>query len=179
MIRIFLIGYMGVGKTTAGKELAKSLGLEFLDLDQFIQSRYNKSISRIFEEEGEEKFREIENNILKEVSEFENTVISTGGGAPCFHDNMEIMNNAGITIYLKADAELLANRLNTCKDKRPLIKDKSPEELTQFVADSLDKRSFYYEQARIVFEAEQLVNKEDTDKYVSSLIEKLNIHKQV
>lgn len=173
MMRIFLIGYMGVGKTTAGKELAKNLGLEFIDLDLYIQSRYNKAISQIFEEEGEPKFREIENRMLKELSEFENVVISTGGGAPCFYDNMKIMNESGITVYLKAEATLLAERLNTCKEKRPLIKDKNQEELLEFVSESLEKRKFYYEQAQIVYETEELVKKEDTEEYVLKLIERI------
>lgn len=179
MIRIFLIGYMGVGKTTAGKELAKSLGLEFLDLDQFIQNRFNKSISQIFEEEGENRFREIENRVLKEISEFENVVISTGGGTPCFFDNMQIMNDSGMTVYLKASSGLLVDRLETCKDKRPLIRDKSSEELTLFVSKNLKNRAPYYERAQIIFETNELVTKEDTSKYISLLIEKINSHKHV
>jgi len=174
MIRIFLIGYMGVGKTTAGRELAKCMNLDFIDLDLFIQNRYNKAISCIFEEEGESGFRIIENKVLREIAEFENVVIATGGGAPCFYDNMEIMNNAGLTIYLKATPELLAERLNDCKEKRPLIKDKDEKELLSFVTESLEKRNPYYMQAQIILETDELVNKYDTERYISLLIDKIN-----
>lgn len=174
MTRIFLIGYMGVGKTTAGRELAKSLNLEFVDLDHFIQSRYNKTISQLFEQFGEDGFRDIENKILKEVAQFEDVVISTGGGAPCFYDNMEVMNSAGITVYMKASPQLLSERLNSCKDKRPLIKDKDEKELLLFITENLNRRESYYRQAKIIFEANELVNREDVDKYVHLLIERIS-----
>ena len=92
MKRVFLVGYMGAGKTTVGKELAKLAGLSFIDLDYYIEGRYHKAVSQIFAERGEEAFREIERNMLHEVAEFEDVLISTGGGAPCFFDNMEFMN---------------------------------------------------------------------------------------
>ncbi|PXV64137.1 shikimate kinase [Dysgonomonas alginatilytica] len=174
MTRIFLIGYMGVGKTTAGRELAKSLNLEFVDLDHFIQTRYNKTISQLFEQFGEEGFREIENKILKEVADFEDVVISTGGGAPCFYDNMETMNAAGTTVYMKASPELLSERLDLCKEKRPLIKDKNKEELLLFIKENLSRREPHYSQAKIIFEADELVNREDVDKYVLLIIDKIN-----
>lgn len=173
MRRIFLIGYMGVGKTTAGRELAKVMDLEFIDLDHFIQNRYNKTISQIFEEVGEAKFREIENKILKEVAEFENVVVSTGGGAPCFFDNIDIMNASGITVYLKASPALLSARLNTCKEKRPLIKDKNEAELLEFVAANLDKREPFYGRAKVIFETEELVNREDVQPYVLKLMDRI------
>lgn len=173
MKRIFLIGYMGAGKTTAGKELAKVLELEFIDLDHFIQARYQKTVSQLFQDVGEAEFRKIESTVLKEVGEFENVVISTGGGTPCFFDNMEYMNKAGTTVYLNAAPEALAARLNTCKEKRPLIKDKNEEELFAFVVESLEKRNPYYIQAQIIFETEELVNRDDVNKYVQQLIDKL------
>ncbi|MBF0650917.1 shikimate kinase [Dysgonomonas sp. GY75] len=173
MKRIFLIGYMGAGKTTAGKELAKVLELEFIDLDHFIQARYQKTVSQLFQDVGEGEFRKIESSVLKEVGEFENVVISTGGGTPCFFDNMEYMNKTGTTVYLNAAPEALAARLNTCKEKRPLIKDKNEEELFAFVVESLEKRNPYYTQAQIIFETEELVNRDDVNKYVQQLIDKL------
>ena len=173
MKRIFLIGYMGAGKTTAGKELAKVLELEFIDLDHFIQARCQKTVSQLFQDVGEAEFRKIESTVLKEVGEFENVVISTGGGTPCFFDNMEYMNKAGTTVYLNAAPEALAARLNTCKEKRPLIKDKNEEELFAFVVESLEKRNPYYTQAQIIFETEELVNRDDVNKYVQQLIDKL------
>ncbi|WP_165026090.1 shikimate kinase [Dysgonomonas sp. ZJ279] len=173
MKRIFLIGYMGTGKTTAGRELAKALGVEFVDIDHFIQARYLKSVSQLFEDVGEAEFRKIESNILKEVGEFEDVVISTGGGTPCFFDNIDYMNRVGTTIYLKASPEALSSRLNTCKEKRPLIRDKNEEELYAFVVESLQKREPFYSKAGIIFETEELVNREDVDKYIQQLIAKL------
>jgi shikimate kinase len=90
----FLIGYMGSGKTTLGKQLAKKLNLQFVDMDLFIENRYHKSISEIFKEKGEDGFREIERRTLQEIAGFENVIISTGGGLPCFFDNMDLMNKS-------------------------------------------------------------------------------------
>src|SRR5690554_5919230 len=111
MKRVFLIGYMGSGKTTVGKKLAQSLSLSFIDLDDFIQNKYRKTIADIFADLGEEGFRKIESKALREVSEIEDVVISTGGGAPCFYDNIEVMNNAGVTVYIEVDPQELASRL--------------------------------------------------------------------
>ena len=118
MKRVFLVGYMGAGKTTVGKELAKLAGLSFIDLDYYIEGRYHKAVSQIFAERGEEAFREIERNMLHEVAEFEDVLISTGGGAPCFFDNMEFMNASGTTVYLKVSVEELAKRLELWKHTR-------------------------------------------------------------
>ena len=142
---------MGVGKTTIGKQIAQRLGREFVDMDLFIESRYHKAVSNIFAEKGEDFFREIEHRILQEVALFENTVIATGGGTPCFFDNMDRMNRSGITIYLKMSADELVQRLMASKHERPLIKDKNTEELTQFVTGSLAKREVWYNRATIIF----------------------------
>ena len=111
MRRIFLIGYMGAGKTTMGKELSKQSGLSFIDLDHFMEGRYRKTVRQLFEEKGEETFRQIEKKALHEVADFENVVISTGGGTPCFFDNMAYMNSIGTTVYLKASPQGLSERL--------------------------------------------------------------------
>ncbi|NDV79387.1 shikimate kinase [Dysgonomonas sp. 511] len=173
MKKIFLIGYMGAGKTTAGRELAKKMGLDFIDLDHFIQGRYQKTVGQLFQESGEEGFRNIERNMLHEVGEFENVVISAGGGTPCFFDNMDYMNAVGTTVYLKASPEALSARLNTCKDKRPLIKDKNEDELYTFVCETLSKREPFYLQAAIIFEMEELVCRDDIHKYIDKLIDRL------
>lgn len=171
MKRIFLIGYMGTGKTTAGRQLAKELNLVFYDLDHYIEARFQKTISQIFEQEGEDRFREIESSMLKEVGEFENVVIATGGGTPCFFDNMSYMNKQGQTIYLKASAEALTKRLINCKmNKRPLIKDKSESELLQFVKENLAKRESSYMQATIAFETENLIDNSLVEEYVERLL---------
>lgn len=176
MKRIFLMGYMGAGKTTAGRELANQLELEFIDLDHYIQARYQKTVNQLFEEYGEAGFRDIERKMLHEVGDFENVIISTGGGTPCFYDNINHMNSVGTTLYLKASPEALSARLNTCKDKRPLIRDKDETELYNFVVENLKKREPFYSQAKIIFTTEELINREDVEKYVKQIIEVLGKH---
>jgi len=161
MKRIFLIGYMGAGKTTVGKDLARRTGLSFIDLDGHIEARYHKTVGQIFEEKGESGFREIERKMLQEVGTFENVIISTGGGAPCYSDNMDIMNKTGKTIYLKVSVEELAKRLELCKQTRPVLQGRSGEELKEFIADSLAQRERYYNQAEIVFDAEKMLTESD------------------
>lgn len=164
MKRIILIGYMGSGKTTVGKALAKDLGLQFYDLDWYIESRRRKTVPELFAERGEEGFREIERNMLHEVAEFEDIVLSCGGGTPCFFDNMDYLNSQGDVIWLKADAEVLYRHLLMGKTERPLLKGKSPEELIAFIKEQLEKREPYYSRARYVLD----VNLMDT-------YEKINI----
>lgn len=169
MTRIFLIGYMGAGKTTLGKVLARRMQLSYIDTDHFIECRYHKKVSDIFAHEGETRFREIEHRILLELSELEDTVVSTGGGLPCFYDNMQVMNRAGITVYLEVSVEELAARLEASKNVRPVLKNRSGSELTDFIKGSLAQRSDFYKQARIRFETGQM----DTKKEVDALAERL------
>lgn len=170
MKRIFLIGYMGVGKTTIGKELAEKLNLPFVDTDLFIEDRCRKKITDIFVEKGEKNFREIEKKNLQEIiHRWENIIVSTGGGIPCFSNNMKLMNASGITIYLKIATELLIERLINMKSVRPLIKDKSPEEIKCFVADNLVEREPFYNQASIIFP----INKLTMDDIIKSLMLKI------
>lgn len=150
MKRIILIGYMGSGKTTVGRALAKDLGLQFYDLDWYIESRRRKTIPQLFAERGEEGFREIEHNMLHEVAEFEDIVLSCGGGTPCFYDNIDYMNSLGEVIWLKADPEVLYKHLLMGKTERPLLKGKSPEELIIFIREQLEKREPFYSKARHV-----------------------------
>ncbi|MDR2805473.1 MAG: shikimate kinase, partial [Dysgonamonadaceae bacterium] len=119
-------------------------------------------------------FREIEREVLQEVAQFENTIISTGGGAPCFFDNMDWMNRTGITIYLKVSVSELTRRLITGRQKRPLIRDKNREDLEQFIAANLNKREAWYNRATIIFPAEQLQTKKGIDTIVNDLIERIN-----
>jgi shikimate kinase len=147
MKRIFLVGYMGSGKTTIGRELSKKLGFEFIDTDIYIENRFHKTINEIFATMGEEKFREIETNILKEVSDFENVIIAAGGGTPCFNNNMEIMKEKGTVIFLNPDLDELTYRLNLVKATRPLIKDKTEAEMRGFTEKMLASRMPFYEQA--------------------------------
>ena len=159
MTRILLIGYMGAGKTTLGATLAETLGLSFIDLDLFIEERFRKSISQIFAEKGEEGFRLIEQRMLHEVAEFEDVIISTGGGTPCFFDNIDYMNSKGITVYLQVPVERLLTRLSIARNKRPLIKDKNDEELLSFIQEQLAKREPYYTKAKHIFISDKLENK--------------------
>lgn len=178
MKRIFLVGYMGVGKTTLGRELAKSLNLTFIDLDQFIENRYNKTVAQLFAELGENKFREIENLVLKEVSTFEDVVISTGGGTPCFFDNIDTMLSMGQTIYLKTDIPVLFKRLNLCKAKRPLLKDKNDQELFQFISDNIKKRHPFYVKSHDIIHLKEFNKKQDIDEAVNSLVDIINNKKE-
>lgn len=143
---------MGCGKTTTGKRIAKKYGLDFIDLDHYIENRYFKTIPQLFEEKGEDGFRQIEHNMLIEVSEFENAVISTGGGAACFFDNMDIMNKSGETIYLKASPENLFKYLKTATQNRPLLQGKNDEELLHFIKEGLEKREPFYMKAKHIMD---------------------------
>ena len=167
---IFLIGYMGSGKTSVGKRLARKLGLQFIDMDCFIENRYRKTVSQLFAEKGEDEFREIERNVLTEISGFENVVVATGGGLPCFYDNMDRMNASGLTVYLKVSEKELAERLNANKRNRPLIKDKNKEEIQRFIAETLARREFFYNQASVIFETERLSTRSDVADTTAHLI---------
>ncbi len=168
-MRIYLVGFMGSGKTTMAKKLAGLSGLNYIDLDKYIEERYFKTIPTIFSEEGEQGFREKERRSLMEVSSFENVVISTGGGAPCFFDNMEIMNSTGFTVYLAPDPEVLARRILKSKTERPLVSGKSKEELITYINDTLKIRSPFYEKARLIAREEEELKPE----FILQEIEKL------
>ena len=158
MRRIILIGYMGSGKTTVGKALSKATGMMFYDLDWYIESRMRKTVSQIFAERGEEGFRQIEYNMLHEVAEFENVIISCGGGTPCFFDNMDYLNQQGDVVYLKATPETLYKHLLMAKVERPLLKDKTPEELIDYITEHLKERAPFYEKARHTLDVNVLDN---------------------
>ena len=158
MTRIMLIGFMAAGKTTLGKALAQDLGLQFIDLDHYIENRYHCTVSQLFAERGEEAFRHIERNMLHEVAEFEDVVISTGGGTPCFFDNMDYMNAQGTTVFLKASVDVIHTRLTIARVQRPLVANKSADELRQYITEMLERRNPYYSQAQHTFCADRLEN---------------------
>ena len=133
MIRIFLTGYMGAGKTTLGKAFARTLNVPFVDLDWYMEERFHKTVGELFAERGEAGFRELERNMLREVGAFENVVISTGGGAPCFFDNMDFMNHSGKTVFLNVHPDVLFRRLRVAKQQRPILQGKEDEELKEFI----------------------------------------------
>ena len=161
MRRIILIGYMGSGKTTVGRALSKETGMMFYDLDWYIESRMHKSVSQIFAEKGEEGFRKIEYNMLHEVAEFEDVIISCGGGTPCFFDNIDYLNQQGEVVYLKASPETLYKHLLMAKIERPLLKDKSADELIAYITEHLKQREPFYEKARHMLDVNVL---DDYDK---------------
>lgn len=175
MTRILIIGYMGAGKTTLGKVLAKDLGLPFYDLDWYIESRMMKTVPQLFAERGEDGFRKVEHNMLHEVAEFEDVVISCGGGTPCFYDNMEYMNAQGDTVYLKASPEVLYAHLQMGKVERPLLKNKTREEMQAFIQEQLAEREKYYTKARHIFNVDLLDNYEKIQTSVNNLRKLLNI----
>ncbi len=158
MKRILLVGFMAAGKTTLGKALAKEMGLQFIDLDHYIENRYHCTVSKLFSERGEEAFRQIERNMLHEVSEFEDVVISTGGGTPCFFDNMDYMNAQGTTVFLEASVDVIYTRLTIARVQRPLVAGKSEDELRQYITNMLEHRNPYYTRANYTFNANRLEN---------------------
>ena len=175
MIRIFLIGYMGAGKTTLGKAFARAMGLTFVDLDWYIEERYHKTVSQIFAERGEDGFRELEKRMLHEASDFENVVISVGGGTPCFFDNMDYMNQVGETVFLDVDNQVLFRRLKVAKQQRPLLANKTDEELMAFIQEALEKRLPHYMKAKHVFNGELLENRHQIQQSVERLKELLKL----
>lgn len=150
--RIIIIGFMGCGKTTHGKRLAKNLNYRFIDLDQWIENRSELTVAEIFAQQGEEAFRDMETEAIKLLSKEENVVISTGGGAPCHNNNMELLQAVGQTIYLKLSPKALASRLTYSKTKRPLLSGKRQEELVPLIEVMLSERIPFYENAAIIID---------------------------
>ena len=175
MRRIILIGYMGSGKTTVGKALSKETGMMFYDLDWYIESRMRKTVSQIFAEKGEESFRKIEYNMLHEVAEFEDVIISCGGGTPCFFDNMDYLNQQGDVVYLKATPETLHKHLLMAKIERPLLKGKNTEELIAYITEHLEQREPFYQKARYTLDVNVLDNYDKIITSVASLRSLLNL----
>lgn len=148
---------MGSGKSTMGRALASELNLTFIDLDTFLEERFFKTIPQIFAEEGEDAFRKKERKVLEEVASFDNVIVATGGGAPCFFDNMELMNESGYCIFLDVHVSSLVNRLLHARIERPLIKGKSPEELREFIEELMKKRRPFYEKAHYVLTGSEIL----------------------
>ena len=176
MKRIILIGYMGAGKTTVGRALAKELGLSFYDLDWYIENRRRKKVPQIFAEQGEEGFRKIERNMLHEVAEFENVVISCGGGTPCFFDNIDYLNQQAQVVYLKATPEVLHKHLLMGKGDRPLLKGKTPDELITFIREQLAYREQFYSKARYTLDVSLMDNNEKIKVTIEKLKELLRLY---
>ena len=149
-MKIFLTGFMGSGKSTIGKKLAAYLQYDFADLDKLIEKEAGMSIAEFFAQNGEERFRELERDILQRTAFEDNTVIATGGGAPCYHENMEWMNREGKVVYLHMEPKALAHRLKYSKTERPLLKGLNEGELIAFISDKLASREPYYRKAHFI-----------------------------
>jgi len=150
-MKYFLVGYMACGKTRRGKAMAEELGIRFIDLDAYLSHREHRTIPEIFAESGEQGFRKLETRYLHEVCElYENFVLSTGGGTPCFNGNMTYMNQQGQTIFLNTDLEVILERLSRGKHKRPVVSHLSDGEIREFVSRHLQERLPYYQQAKEV-----------------------------
>jgi shikimate kinase len=162
---IFLIGFMGSGKSYIGKRLAEQIAYDFIDLDTYIVDSEKLTINDIFQKEGEHAFRSKENSCLKTLLEKKNTIIATGGGTPCFYDNMDLMCKNGITIYLYANNNILFARLKKEREKRPLIANTTDEALMNIIQTKIAERSPTYEQAEAIFEIKNL----EDDKIINDI----------
>ncbi len=164
-MKIFLIGFMGCGKSTFGKKLAVKLGYDFIDLDHVLENEVGSNIGDYFASHGEAAFRALESKVLKEYNYPENCVVATGGGAPCYFDNMDWMNNNGTTLYIEMTPIALAKRLEKGKEKRPLLKDMNEEQLIGFIESKLAERNPFYKRAALNIEGINLT----PDKAVAQL----------
>lgn len=153
---VFLIGYMGSGKSTVGKKLAGRLKFDFIDIDSSIEQMTGKSISQIFDTEGEDAFRQLERSILKSLCSRSNTVVATGGGAPCYFDNMELMKKSGITVYIKMHPQSLSSRIIASQTERPLLKYVSNDDMPMFIENHLIEREKFYNKAHFTVKGENI-----------------------
>lgn len=171
----FLIGYMGSGKTTIGKLLKRELGMTFVDMDHRIEQESGMRVAEIFAQQGEARFREMERDLIRSFGETAgDLIVATGGGAPCFHDNMEAMNRLGETIYLKVSPEKLTDRLEPIKGHRPLLRDKNRAELEAFVRTNIEAREPFYGQAKWIILCDHLSDRAISERLASEIRLKIN-----
>lgn len=173
MYRIVLVGFMGSGKTTMGKKIAKKLNIPFIDLDSEIEKKYNLSILKIFQDFGEAKFRDMEFHYIRSLINKSNFVLSTGGGTPCYKNNISFLNELGITCYLNRPIKELSNRLHKSKKKRPLIEGLDNDELTYFISEEMKVREQYYRKSQLI-----LNRKDQVPEKIISLINLLDFHQK-
>ena len=152
-MRIFLVGFMGCGKSHWGQVWAAKEEMQFFDLDSKIEQRQQESVAEIFERHGEDVFRFLETRILRDLARFDNCVIACGGGTPCFHGNMEWMNEKGTTVFIEASPEIIFNNLRNEKIKRPLVSKFNDAELQFYIRYKLEKRRPFYERAKYHLDA--------------------------
>ena len=171
------MGFMGAGKTTLGKALAKDLDVSFIDLDQYIERRYMKTVSQIFATRGEQGFREIESRMLREVGEFDDVIVSCGGSTPLIGDNMEYMLEHGQTVYLKCDNGTLLRRLKVARSQRPLIASKTDDELASFIDSETARREPGYLKAEYICPGDRLESRDQIQETVEYIENLLNLKK--
>lgn len=164
MLPVFLIGYMGCGKTTLGEALAAAMGVRYIDLDECVEARCGQSVVQIFEERGEAGFRELENEALREVASLTDVIVGCGGGTPCHGDNMPLMNQAGVTVWLTTSPERLTARLllPEQKAKRPKFVNLPDEAFLSVVQQELSERTPHYSQAQLQFDSTDIETAEAT-----------------
>ena len=177
MIRIFLMGFMGAGKTTLGKALAMHLGVTFHDLDQYIERRYMMSVGDLFAKYGEQGFRSIESRLLREVGEFEDVVVSCGGSTPLIGDNMDYMLRQGQTVYLKCNSGTLVRRLKVARAKRPLIASMDDEQLSRYIDSETARREPVYLRAGYICPGDRLETRDQISETVAYIENLLNLKK--
>lgn len=175
---IFIIGYMASGKTTFGRALARQTGMQFIDLDFYIEQRYRSTVSKIFAEKGEDEFRRIEREMLREAGEFEDVVISCGGGTPCFFDNMDFMLSKGVTVWLNTSPDRITTRLIANNSRRPLMAGKTPAQIREEVDRALAARLPHYCRAAIHFPGEELESSRQISRSVEAFMPILNDYRQ-
>lgn len=156
MDRIYIVGYMGAGKTTAARRLAQRMGWEVVDTDALFEEKYKISVNDFFNKYDEPLYRKLESEVLKATESLDHVVVSTGGGTACFFDNMDWMNQHGLTVFLRISPQAAVDRVIHSRHKRPLVEGKSEEELTEFVNQHYASRLPFYEQARIIVKSEDL-----------------------
>ena len=154
-MQIFILGFMGSGKSTVGKLLAPILNRSFYDLDLLIQQNTQSTINEIFSHHGEAYFRQLEKQVLENTQSLEKAVIALGGGTPCFFDNMEWINKHGVSIYLDAAPGLLFQRLISARESRPLVRQLNETELLQYIKNKLEERRHFYEKASVIYKVQQ------------------------
>ncbi len=155
-MNLILVGYMGCGKSSVGKRLANRMGFRFVDLDTHIEEYANASISDIYKSNGEEDFRRLETHVLSKVIKEKDIVLATGGGTPCFSNNMEVLLDNGYVVYLELDAKKLKRRLFKGKSKRPIIEGVEEDDLYDFISDHLEQRVPFYKQAHLTLNADKI-----------------------
>ncbi|HLG33602.1 MAG TPA: shikimate kinase [Bacteroidia bacterium] len=162
-MRIFLVGFMGSGKSMLGEKIAAMLKIPFVDLDKKIEKQQGKTVAEIFQKKGENYFRTVEAEVLRKTKRYTDSVIATGGGAPCFHDNMKWMNENGITVYLSAKSAELYHRLLSDRENRPLIASLSDITLLEFIMGTLGSRERFYAMAHVKLNAKTITAHQAVD----------------